>query len=373
MTRAEGFRPRAYEAARDGAEESLNLYALANAILRHRFLIVTIMLVATLGAVAIQLRRDRVYASTGSFVPQGGGTPLSGAAGLAAQLGLSLGGAGTSSTSPQFYADLVRTRGILGKVVADRYTYPTDTGRVDGTLIQILGAKGPTDAERRDKAIAAVDRMITADVSVRTSIVKVTAKATHPQLAFQIASNILKELARFNLETRQSQAASERRFTEKRLEGARQELQAAEAREAEFLVRNRQYHDSPILTAEYGRLNREVMFKSQVFSTLSQAYEQSKIEEVRDTPVLTVVDAPEAPVRSEAMGRIKNVVLVMLIAAVLAVLAAFVWEYFGRSTQENETVAAEFRALKLAAADDLRHPLRAVKSRLRGERPTPLS
>jgi uncharacterized protein involved in exopolysaccharide biosynthesis len=351
----------------------LNLYALANAILRHRFLIATVVLAATVITVLLQLKRDRIYASTGSFVSQGGGTPMTGAAGLAAQLGLSLGGAGMSSTSPQFYADLAKTRGIMGKVVANRYAYRTDTGMVEGTLVRVLGVKGANDAERRDRAISSLDRMLSVDVSARTGIVKVTARATHPELAFQIASNVLTELARFNLETRQSQAAAERRFTEQRLASARHELQAAEGREAAFLARNRQYHDSPILTAEFGRLNREVESKSQVYTTLAQAYEQSKIEEVRDTPVLTPVDPPETPVRSEAMGRIKNVLFAMLVATALAVLFAFVWEYFRRSSRENETVAAEFRALRLAAADDLRHPLRAVKSRLKGERPAPLS
>src|SRR3712207_7894583 len=49
--------------------------------------------------------------------------------------------------------------------------------------------------------------------------------------------------------------------------------------------RNRDYRNSPELTFQQERLSREVSRVQQLYGRLSEAYEQAKIEEVRDTPV----------------------------------------------------------------------------------------
>src|SRR2546428_650042 len=92
----------------------------------------------------------------------------------------------------------------------------------------------------------------------------------------------------FNLERRQSRAAQEKRFVETRRTEARDELQVAEDRLKSFLERNRDYRNSPQLVFDQERLAREVALRQQLLTSLSQAYEQARIDEVRDTPVITV-------------------------------------------------------------------------------------
>ena len=74
---------------------------------------------------------------------------------------------------------------------------------------------------------------------------------------------------------------------------AQDELRDAEAGLESFLQRNRRYQDSPQLVVEFGRLQRRVELRQQVANSLSQAFEQSRIEEVRNTPVVTIVERPE--------------------------------------------------------------------------------
>ena len=99
----------------------------------------------------------------------------------------------------------------------------------------------------------------------------------------------------FNLETRQPQAASERRFVEERLGQAKDELLDAEDRLLTFLNQNREFQNSSQLSFEHDRLLREVRLRQDVVTSLTESHEQARIEEVRNTPVITIVQAPELP------------------------------------------------------------------------------
>jgi capsule polysaccharide export protein KpsE/RkpR len=77
-------------------------------------------------------------------------------------------------------------------------------------------------------------------------------------------------------------------------------LRASEDRLLAFSQANRRIQDSPDLIAQRARLERDVTMQQQIYTTLAQAYEQAKIEEVRDTPVLTVITPPEVPARPDS-------------------------------------------------------------------------
>jgi uncharacterized protein involved in exopolysaccharide biosynthesis len=100
-------------------------------------------------------------------------------------------------------------------------------------------------------------------------------------------------LNEFNLQQRQSRALVERRFVESRRAEAEATLREAEASLRQFLERNRTYQSSPELRFEAGRLESAVELQRDVYTALNQAYEQARIEEVRNSPVVTVVQQPE--------------------------------------------------------------------------------
>ncbi len=81
--------------------------------------------------------------------------------------------------------------------------------------------------------------LITADLDRPSGVVTFEVETDNPQLSAQIAKRLLDLLNRFNLETRQSQASAERRFTEVRLAEAKQELLETENRLQAFLEVNR--------------------------------------------------------------------------------------------------------------------------------------
>jgi hypothetical protein len=226
-------------------------------------------------------------------------------------------------------------------------------------------------AFRREAAIARLGERIKSRVTAATSVIEGDRESARP--APREASSRARGGAhqRVQLQRRQSQAAAEREFTFRRLEEVRGDLRQAENRFEAFLERNRGF-DSPSLLFEQDRLRRAVSLQQQLFTTLAQAYEQAKIDEVRDTPVITVIEAPETPIRPEPRGTVRKVVLAALGGTLLGLALAFGLDFTRRVEDDGSPEYAEFQKLKRAAVDDLTHPwrplVRLVRPRGRGQR-----
>ena len=213
---------------------------------------------------------------------------------------------------------------------------------------------------REEAGIARLRGLIRTSIVHQTGVITATVTTPDARLAQQVAARLLELVNRFNLESRRSQATQERRFTERRLAEVRQDLRFAENRLLDFLRRNRNYHNSPELRFEHDRLSREVSMRQQLFTSLAEAFEQARIEEVRDTPVITVIEAANLPARPDARGLLRNGTLGCLVGLALGLLVAFVLEYFAKTGGRDAAEFEEFASLRRAAADDLRHPLRAM-------------
>jgi uncharacterized protein involved in exopolysaccharide biosynthesis len=338
--------------------DDVSLVGLMTPILRHRDLIARVMAVVFLGVVLVAVLRPRSYSGTASFMPQSRRMPSS-LAGLAGQFGFAL-PLDEPTQSPAFYVDLVTSREILGAVVDSQYTVPTDSGPSRLTLVQVFRSRGRDEAQRRYAAIKRLRRLVTVSAVQRTGVVALSVEARYPSLAAQVTSRILEELNRFNLSTRQTRAAAERRFTEQRLQDVQAELRGAEDQLQRFLQRNRDYRNSPVLVFEQERLAREVSMKQQLYTTLAQAVEQAKIDEVRDTPVITIIERPEIPVRPDSRGLIKKGIVAVIIGGIIGVLLAFTREVARNTAADDSQEGAQFVKLKREAGDDLRHPLKAI-------------
>jgi hypothetical protein len=73
----------------------------------------------------------------------------------------------------------------------------------------------------------------------------------------------------------------------------------------------------PRLAVPYANLYRRVRIQETVYELLSQQYEMARIEEAKDTPVVSVLDAPLMPEKKSFPPRL----IVMLVLTLLAVLA----------------------------------------------------
>jgi uncharacterized protein involved in exopolysaccharide biosynthesis len=239
---------------------------------------------------AIILIRGPSFTSRASFIPQSRRN-ASLAAGFAAQLGVALPGQ-DQTQSPNFYADLATSNLVLG-AVADSGV--PDARRRVVSLASFFEIQDDAPAITRARVISQLRSRVGTNVVQKTGLVELSVSTKDPTVSAAILQRIVGELERFNQGARRSQASAERRFTERRFDEVRSELNTAEERLVSFLQRNRDYGNSPLLAFEHERLQRDVQVKQQVFQTLSQAVEQARIEEVRDTPVLSIIEPPTPP------------------------------------------------------------------------------
>jgi len=337
-----------------------SIFAALNALLRQRALVVgCAMLLAILGG-AWAFMRERQYGSASSFMPEG---RQSAAGGLAAQFGLVLPGTG-GTESPQFYADLLKSREILGAAVTTPFTVPGPIPR-PATLVDLYHAEGATAALRRDEAIDRLSRVLDVSVSARTNVVSVRVTASSAELAQRINERLLALLGDFNQRRRQSRASEERRFTEERLTTVKGELRVAEDRLQSFLQSNRDYQNSPPLVFAYERLQADVTLLRQVVTTLQQSLEQAKIDEVRDTPTITLVETPSLPSRPDPRGVLKFGLIGAVLGTFLGLGVAFLRETLSHPGVQGTSDYEEFVRLRREAVSDLLHPWQAFRRRSR--------
>jgi uncharacterized protein involved in exopolysaccharide biosynthesis len=111
-------------------------------------------------------------------------------------------------------------------------------------------------------------------------------------LSAAVANDFLRLLNDFNTNTRQGKGREQRTFVEGRLKATAGDLQNAELVLKTFYERNRSWQQSPELTFQEGQLRRRVDVQQELYLTLSREYEKARIDEVNDTPGITVIDPP---------------------------------------------------------------------------------
>lgn len=330
------------------------LVAVIVVLARHLRLIGWTMVMGIGGVLAVTLVTGPYYVAESSFRPQGRNEDVDPLASVATRFGF---GIGIFREPLEFYARLLRSRSILEATVTSTYsTGEQEKGRAD--LVRIFGVDGDTRQEKLSAATKKLEDLITINVALDAGIITVQVRADRPELATEINRRLLQLLDEFNIERRKSQTKAEREFVEARLADAERELRAAEAAMAAFLERNRSYTTSPQLTFEASRLQRQVEIQQQVYVTLAEALERARIEEVRNTPVITVIDPPEGSAR-ERHDAVRNAVIILGLAAMAAGTIILALEYIAYLRME---VPEQYKLLK-EYLDRIRRPFGARRGR----------
>lgn len=348
------------------ADEDVSLLGGVNVVLRNRWLIFGMGVLLATALVSIGLLRRPTFTSEASFVPQfrRGAANMSG---IAAQFGLTVPGQ-NGDDSPAFYTDLLQSREILRAAAETRYTAAamSHAAGQPGTLVDLYEPDGKRYDLRLDGTVRRLKKDVRSAVSSKTDVVTLTVTAQSAQLAQQIAIRLIALVNQFNLARRRTQASQERQFSGARAAEVKADLRTAEDRLQGFLQGNREYTNAPGLKFQADRMSAEITLQRQLYTTLAQAYEQAKIDEVRDTPVITVVEAPDLPVRPDSRGLLVKSVVGFVAGIVLGLFIAFGRTLANRGDVRQSHEFEEYNALKREALSDLTHPWRPVARALAG-------
>lgn len=327
-----------------------SVIALLTDLLRYSPLIIgaTVVMFVIGGVRAANV--PRTYTATVAFLPElrADAMPVS-----------PLGGrySGDPTQTPAFYAELVRSDAVL-REVAESSVAPA-TGR-PRTLIEIYGGGADQLAARR-RTISLLRGRITP--SERMGVITVNVTWTDPVMAEQVAGLVLKGIESFNEKRRLAKTSREREFTEERTQEAAVSLRAAEERHRAFLQANREWQSSPALRIEQQRLERAVDMMQELYIARAQAFEQAKVDEVRDAPAFTLLSPPERPTGANPRRTLPKAAFAGVLGAMgIAVLIVLI-SLWRRIVSESSRETAELTRVARSVSDALRHPLRWVNAR----------
>jgi uncharacterized protein involved in exopolysaccharide biosynthesis len=97
-----------------------------------------------------------------------------------------------------------------------------------------------------------------------------------------------------------------------------------------------------------------VSLRQQVYVSLAQSHEAAKVEEVRNTAVITVIERPQGFVEPEPRGTIRKVIVGMFLGGFLALGIAFGAEYARRAREAGPEDFQEFVTLSRGVLGRLR-------------------
>ena len=315
----------------------LSFWEILARLIQGRTMILVLMLVlGVAGALMALLPKDK-YTVDVTFRPEGNTVGGGRITTLASQFGVDLGGE-EGTNPPQFYAELVKSRALRLSVASRMFS---DGDNSLASLPDLIGVAGSHPDVRLEKTIHWMERnAITVNANIETRIIKVSVETPSAELSRGLAAAVLEEVDLFNSTKRRTQAVAERMFLGERLEESSRELAATEESLKAFLQANRLYKESPELRFEHDRLERAVQMRQQLHTSLYQAMQQAQISEVRNTPVITVLQdayVPPYPDRRRFVFKLAlGIFTGLLLGMALAMLRSA-----GGSIEENDRVAYE--------------------------------
>lgn len=92
----------------------------------------------------------------------------------------------------------------------------------------------------------------------------------------------------------------------------------------------------PTITLEFARLKRDMMIQEKLFTLLTEQYEKAKIQEVKDTPTINVLEEPRVPEHKSYPKRSTIVIAVFIISLVMGVIMSFFLNWTDNLTPEEK-------------------------------------
>lgn len=331
----------------------VSLMEALGAMLRFRRMVVAVTLSAAILMGLFVLLRARTYTASASFTPTVTRTALSGLGALAAQVGVAV-PTPDGNQSPAFYADLLRSRTVLEPVAQIPVQFAWNGQDYQGTFVDFSRARGADTLQRLVAAVRQLRAAMTVSISARTGVVRLETTTRYPALSVILTDSAIGLLNRFNVQSRRSQASAQRQFLEQRLAMVSQELREAEDALGDFTKRNRgDLRSAPELQLQQERLNRAVTLRAQVHGGLAQALEQAKLDEIRDTPLITIIEGAQLPVRPDSRGLLITTAIAFLAGLFVAAVVALVRYAVLVNWRDRPESFAELSADAAAAKEDL--------------------
>ena len=298
-------------------QDPLSISDIGRSIRRHPRSILAVTAVGGVFRAVVVYVLPATYTTTVALVPQSGQTGgLSGAAAVASQFGLQL-PTGDPGQSPAFYARLLATRDILGSVYDTVVSVARGDRDLRRAMDEIVDDSQESAPLRRVEGIRRLAKMTYADLDQSTAIIVVSVKTHSATLSYFVANALLNAINQHQQRSRQAIGELEREFYEQRVTDASAALRAAEDAAVQFEAHNRAFL-SPELQATKERLAREVSRRQSLYLSLTQNFDQARIDVLHQAPNISIVDRPDFRYEADRKRTLFKAIIAGLIAFLLS-------------------------------------------------------
>lgn len=289
---------------------------------RKKLLIVNTLVIIITLAYLIFLTKP-FYISSVTILPEYGSKSnmLSQLSGLASLAGVKVG----DSAPTELYQNIITSETVLQEVIYSKYK--TNEFQDSVNLIQYFEIEGKDEnpaLKKRKKFLALYEILLQGRISTNvdrmTKILNVTVTMPEAQLSADVANKLVQSLDLYIRTQRKSYATEQSFYIEKRTEQVKDSLSIAENKLKSFREQNRVTIQSPKLLLEQGRLMRNVEILQTVFVELTKQLELSKIDQIKDAPVVNVKEYAKNPVKKAGPRKASSLFMIMFFSFILSSL-----------------------------------------------------
>lgn len=262
-------------------------------------------------------------------------TNLSALGGLATNLGIAN---LQSKNMSDLYPEILKSRPLIYSLLQKEIENP-ETSKHE-MVMDLLDVSGNTIEKKLDKGYKGFLKCLDTYVDDKTGIVSVSVETNINWLSKVIVDELLHLLIKYNKETRTFKARENRLFIEEQLERFDKAFTLAEKKLTEFRRNNIQIGKDADLMKERARLQLEYDVSRTNYINFKNEYEMAKLQEVKDTPVLNILNTPVIPQHKNRPHRLLILVISGSIGLLFGIFGTFVIEFTERRKNESSNAEA---------------------------------
>jgi len=295
------------------AKDEINVLDLMIVIAKQKRMILRVTFVSALLSIGISLLLPNIYTGTTKILPPQSNQSTSVNAIMLGQLGGLAGAAGSAlglKDPNALYIAMLKSRKIM-EILVLRFDLKTVYQKK--TMIDTL-----TKFEKESTITSGKDGVITVEVEDKD-----------PQRAADLANGYIEELNKLMQTFALTEASSRRRFFEKQMKPAKDNLTDAEV----------MLDKTPSTSLQYMDALRNLKYREGIYQLAASQFAAATMDEAKDAPLIQILDQAVVPEKKSKPMRSLIVILATLMAFFLAMIWAFMRENMIKARRQPEQAA----------------------------------
>ena len=309
-----------------------------------KVIVFTVFISVFLTFTYVQFIQVSIYSSSSTILySQSGNSNPAGLAGLASQFGVSVPQNSSADLSnPSLFPQLIKSRTFAERILSNKIL--VSPNKPKQTLFKVFTDNEESNFSKNteliQQAVSTFHGMVRLENQGSLNVLYV--ESVNPTLAKELNYLVLEELKKLNRLFKIQHVNEKVRFIEQRIVAVKNDLETSEKNLKSFRERNRQT-SSPALQLELERITREVEIQKNVFLTLKQQYELSKIEEVQEGSVFQILDEPKLPLYPINRNIKLSLIVSFIFGAGLGLVLALTRSYLNNSDMSERRKLRQVR------------------------------